>query len=304
VPAWEEKWHWRGIEQAANLHSILDPPEGFVATANDDLNPPNGPLVINLPMGSYRADRIRELLAGLERCTIDDMERIQNDLYSLQAERFMQMLEPLLPATFAGRMLRGWDCRYDTDSRGATLFETVYAGLLREVFGAGLFGLEAWDHLIENTALVADYYHLFDEAILGGDDIWFGDEGREGLILRVLDELLTEVDLGAIAPWGRWQQVVMKNIFFDGALPRWLGFDHGPVELPGNRATVVQGGIFTAHGRLTTFTPSWRFVTDLGSDTARTALAGGPSGRRLSRWYTTDIQRWLEGEYKTLKADS
>jgi len=93
---------------------------------------------------------------------------------------------------------------------------------------------------------------------------------------------------------------MMTNIFFDGALPRWLGFDRGPFELPGNRATVVQGGIFSAHGRRTTFTPSWRYVTDLGEDQAATALAGGPSGRRFSRWYATDVQRWLEGGYKTI----
>jgi len=103
-------------------------------------------------------------------------------------------------------------------------------------------------------------------------------------------------------PWGRRQQMVMKNIFFEGRLPAWLGFDHGPVELPGNRATVIQGGIFTSLDRQTTFTPSWRFITDLGDDSARTALAGGPSGRRFSRWYTTDIKRWLEGRYKTIEA--
>jgi penicillin amidase len=79
-----------------------------------------------------------------------------------------------------------------------------------------------------------------------------------------------------------------------------LGFDYGPVELPGNRATVVQGGIFISHDRQTTFTPSWRFLTDLGRDEALTALAGGPSGRRFSRWYTTDVQRWLAGKYKSL----
>ena len=85
-----------------------------------------------------------------------------------------------------------------------------------------------------------------------------------------------------------------------GPLPSFLGFDYGPIELEGNRATVVQGGIFTSHDRQTTFTPSWRFITDLGEDYALTALAGGPSGRRFSRWYTTDVQRWLTGTYKRL----
>ncbi len=300
VAAWEEKWHWRGTVPADRLHSILDPPEGFLATANNDLNPPGGPLVINLPMGSYRVDRIRELLSGCRDCTLDDMAGIQNDLYSLQAERFLELFRPLLPNTFAGRLLGGWDCRYDTASRGATLFEAVYSALLQEVFGRGLFGEAAWDHLTEETAIVADYYHLFDDAVFGGDRIWFGEEGREAVIGRVLADTLTEVDLFAIVPWGQRQRIIMRNIFFAGSLPSFLGFDHGPVELPGNRATVVQGGIFTSHDRQTTFTPSWRFLTDLGRDEALTALAGGPSGRRFSRWYTTDVQRWLTGRYKKL----
>ena len=303
VPAWEERWHWRGLVASDRLHSILNPPEGFLATANDDHNPPAGPMVINLPMGSYRADRIRSLLGECPTGSIDDMERIQTDLYSLQAERFMEILRPLLPDSFAGRLLRDWDCRYDRASRGATLFETVYHALLQEVFGRGLFGEEVWKTVVASTAILADYYHLFDNVLFGDDPAWFGDEGKDRVISRVLGEVLTEVSLEAITPWGRRQQIVMKNIFFDGRLPLWLGFDHGPIELQGNRATVVQGGVFTSHNRQTTFTPSWRFITDLADDHARTALAGGPSARRFSRWYTTDVARWLDGRYKVLSAD-
>ena len=303
VPAWEEQWRWRGIVPHDQLHSLLNPSEGFLATANNDLNPEDGPLVINLPMGSYRVDRIRALLSECEECTIEDMQRIQNDLYSLQAERFMSVLQPLLPETFAGRLLAGWDCCYDLKSRGATLFETVYHAILREVFGKGFLGEEVWDSTVSSTAIVADYYHLFDDVLLGDDPSWFGEEGQSELYKRVLGEVLTDVNLDAISPWGRHQQIMMKNIFFEGRLPRWVGFDHGPIELPGNRATVVQGGLFNAHNRQTTFTPSWRFITDLGEDRALTALAGGPSGRRFSRWYKTDIKRWLSGDYKTLSID-
>jgi penicillin amidase len=303
VPAWEEEWRWQGFIPSDQLRSELNPPEGFLATANDELNPDGGPLVINLSMGPYRADRIRELLGERETCSLEDMQRIQNDLLSLQAERFMSVLRPLLPESFAGRLLAGWDCRYNRESRGATLFENVYQALLREVFGKGLFGEEAWDATVSSTAIVADYYHLFDDVLLGDDPSWFGNEGLTGLFRRVLEEVLTEVSLDAMVPWGRRQQIMMKNVFFDGRLPSWLGFDHGPVELPGSRATIVQGGIFRSHGRETTFTPSWRFITDLGEDRALTALAGGPSGRRSSRWYKTDIERWLEGDYKVLEAE-
>jgi penicillin amidase len=303
VPAWEDRWRWDGLVPAEDLRSELNPPEGLLATANNDLNPEYGPLVINLPMGSYRVDRIKALLTESPIVTVEDMRRIQNDQYSLQAERLMSVLGPLLPESFAGRLLGGWDYSYDCQSRGATLFEAVYHALLREVFGKSLFGEEVWDATVSSTAIVADYYHLFDDILLGDDPAWFGDEGMVEMFKRVLEEVLTEVDLEAISPWGRRQQIMMKNIFFEGRLPGWLGFDHGPVELPGNRATIVQGGIFQSHGRQTTFTPSWRFITDLGEDRALTALAGGPSGRRFSKWYKTDIDRWLSGDYKVLQPE-
>jgi len=97
-------------------------------------------------------------------------------------------------------------------------------------------------------------------------------------------------------------------VFFGGRLPRpvnaVLGVDYGPIELPGGRSTIVQGQILRTHGRLTSFAPSYRSVTDLGNDRLYTVLAGGPSGTIRSALYTTDIERWLTFAYKELDCDS
>ena len=74
--------------------------------------------------------------------------------------------------------------------------------------------------MIDSTAVVADYYHLFDNVLLGSDSTWFGDEGRDGLFTRVLHEVLDEVDPAAIIPWGRRHQIMMTNIFFRRCLAR------------------------------------------------------------------------------------
>jgi len=301
VPAWREDLVWREMVDADRLLSVINPPDGIIATANNDLNNPDGPTAINLPMGSYRFDRISELLAGNDNHDVGSMKAIQNDLISLQAKRFLEIWRPLLPDTLAGRLLAGWDCSYDTESRGATLFEAVYHEVVARVCGDRLFGRDAWQALVDETAVFADYYHFFDAVLFDDDPFWWGDDGRETTLRTILAETLTEVDIYDVMPWGRRRKVEMNNIFFDGRLPGFLGFDRGPIELPGCRATVVQGGLFTAHGRTTTFAPSWRFITDLDTDTVHTALAGGPSGRRFSKWYTTDVERWLRGEYKTLE---
>ena len=300
VPAWEARFAWSGLAGEECLASAGNPPEGFLVTANEDRNQQGKPLSINMPMGAYRADRIRELLGAQQKLTLENMKSIQCDLYSKQAERFMPLLRPHVPDTPAGRRLLSWDLRYDRGSTGAPLFEAIYAALLREVFGGGLFGLAAWDFLVSETLLLVDYFHVFDEALLGDDPLWFGDEGREVLLGRVVGQVLRAADGEPPRTWGELRRVPMTNIFFGGKLPTFLGFDYGPVDLEGGRATVVQGGLFRFHGRAGTYAPTYRFVTDLGSDNAWTVLAGGPSGRRFSRYYSTDVEDWLAGRYKRL----
>ena len=300
APAWEERFAWNGWVRPQDLHSTLNPPDGYVATANQEINPPDGPTVVNLSMGPYRADRIRGVLEATPKTTIEDMKRLQLDLYSLQAEKLLAVLDDALPDTPATRALRAWDRRYDRSSRAATIFEELYSALLRRVFGGGFLGEAAWDALADTTCILGDFYHLFDNVLVGDDPAWFGTEGKRAIFRSVAHDVLTDLDPATVPTWGERQRLMMVNIFFLGALPSWLGFDRGPIELAGNRATVVQGGVINAYGRLTTFAPSWRMVTDLASKEAFTALPGGPSGSRFSRYYCNDLQRWLDGKYKLL----
>ena len=113
--------------------------------------------------------------------------------------------------------------------------------------------------------------------------------------------MLDGVDPASLPAWGETRRVFMRHLLFGGKLPAFLGFDRGPFPVVGGRATVVQGQVLHLAGRESSFCPSWRFVADLATDTAETALAGGPSDRRFSRWYATDVARWLAFERKTLK---
>ena len=78
---------------------------------------------------------------------------------------------------------------------------------------------------------------------------------------------MSEKALGASPEkWGNARKVIMKNILFDGKLPKFLGFDRGPITIIGNLATPHQGQIFESADRLTTFAPSLRMVTDMSTD--------------------------------------
>ena len=90
----------------------------------------------------------------------------------------------------------------------------------------------------------------------------------------------------------------MNNIFFDGKLPSFFGFDRSNIEIPGNRATVSQGAVYKAHGRTTSFCPSWRFVVSLESNECQAHLPGGLSDRRFSKNYQSDISNWENFHYR------
>lgn len=296
VPGWDPAFHWEGDADPATLRSERDPGCGFLVTANEHQATEDGPLSVNMHMGKDRAGRIADLLEGREDLTAEDMRAIQADLHSRQARRYMEVLRPLLPDTPAGRALDGWDLTYRTDAREPVLFEAVWRALLRETFGP-FFGPEVWEYTAAETSILVDFFHYFDDAFLGGDPAWFRGTTRKELCRRVLAEVLPAVPPGT---WGDVNRFAMTNVFFGGKLPGWMGFDVGPVAVPGNRATPCQGQVFRSHGRATSFVPSWRYVTDLAEDRAFTSLAGGPSGRRFSRWYAADVARWLGFEVKEL----
>jgi penicillin amidase len=296
MPGWDESFHWQGYLPREDNPSLYNPPEGFIVTANQDLNRYGRAPVINLCMASYRAERIAELLSASQELDAAYMQRMHYDLYSRQAEAFMHVIRPLLPDTPNGKLLKEWDLRYHSDSREATLFERVYLELVKIVFGQYGVGRQVMDYIMDETILFHDFYGNFDRLLLAEDSLWLGDNSREELI-----GLACERNLAAQpVPYGSWRKILMKNIFFAGKLPRFLGFDYGPVELIGSRATIPQGQIFKSMGRVATYSPTWKLVADFSEEGIRSVLAGGPSDRRFSKWYKSGIKDWLAANYKRI----
>ena len=298
LPGWESGNDWQGFVSPHELPRAMNPAAGFIVTANDDLNHLGQARPINLPMGPYRAERIAEVLATRHDWTVADVEQLQMDVVSPQAARFMAILRPLLPPGEHGDVLRAWDGRYDPDSRGAALFERFYRALLLEVFGR-LCGTDVVHFLTGETGILADFYLNFDRVLLDAGSVWFGDEGRDTVFARVASHALT----GTIDTWKDRQTLRMQHLVLGGRLPLWVGLDYGPIALRGGRATIHQGQIYRSGGRTTSFAPSYRLVTDLGESSARTCLAGGPSDRPFTRWYTSGIADWLAGRFKTLRPE-
>ena len=294
---WDEQFDPRGFNDPGDLPNVLNPPEGIIATANQDLNYLGRSNPINLAMGPYRADRIVQLLETGSELDVAYMKDMHYDLYSLQAERLMEVIGPLLPDTDNGRILKAWNLRYDADSTGAMLFESVYRAIIDVVFGDGGFGRDVVKYIFSETSLFNDYYANLDRILEKRSSAWFDGQTRENLFTQGIDAGL---DVNPV-PYGKTRSITLAHLLFGGQVPKFLGFDYGPLTLPGCRATIPQGQIFKNAGRLTTFSPSYRFIADLATDEIHTNLAGGPSDRRFSKWYVSDLKNWYEGNYKVLR---
>ncbi len=297
LPGWNKKNDWNGLESFTDLPRVVNPDDGFFVTANNDLNQYGNVKPINMPMGDYRAERITQLLNKNEKISVENIFQMHMDVYSIQAEKFMKILQPLLPETGNGKILMDWDFRYNPESAGAYLFEEFYKELYREVFGKNNLGIKVIDFLKEETGTFTDFYLNFDKILLMETSSWFNGQTREDIYKRSWEKILK------IEPkkWGDVQKVILKHIMFGGKLPVFLGFDRGPITIIGGRATIHQGQIYRSANRETTFAPGFRFITDFAKEEFFSSMAGGPSERRFSQWYVSGLDGWVKGEYKTLR---
>ena len=295
LPGWMSENDWQGYHEVADLPRSYNPKEGFIVTANNDLNHLGHVDPINIPMGAYRAERIRQLIELKDKIGIEDVKKMHFDTYSLEAELFMEIIRPLLPDTPNGKLLKEWDLCYETDSKGAYLFEMVYRTLYYEIFG-GVLGVDLVDFLQNKSGLFIDFYANFDAVLVSENSSWFQGRTRKEIYQKAVDTALkTEPK-----PWGDVNKITLTNILLGGKLPNFMGFDKGPFSLRGGRATIHQGQVYTSAGRDTSFAPSFRMITDMSEDVVYTNLAGGVSDRRFSSWYCNDFDNWLNGIYKKL----
>ncbi|ADD28897.1 penicillin acylase family protein [Meiothermus ruber] len=126
---------WKGYLPFERLPQVVNPKEGFVASANNRVLPHGGPDISSYTTEVFRAQRIRELILATPRANLEDMARWQGDTYSIIARELLPGLLALQPQSEAARRLqnavRNWDLRAELDSVGATAFAFYYREISR-----------------------------------------------------------------------------------------------------------------------------------------------------------------------------
>jgi len=134
---------WEGYLEPDQMPRLIDPPEGFIATANQRVTGRNGsPLIGHNFAHGYRAFRIRQRLAEQSRLRESDLNAIQQDTVSEFYEYYRRLaLSVLASATWSTEpelaeieaAVREWDGRMEPESVGIVLLVSWRASLAKAI---------------------------------------------------------------------------------------------------------------------------------------------------------------------------
>ena len=88
MPGWTDAYDWQGYIPFEELPTAFNPPEGYIATANNAVIGPDYPYTISLEWAyGNRAQRIEDMLANSTGdFTLSYMQQMQGDDMDLKAE--------------------------------------------------------------------------------------------------------------------------------------------------------------------------------------------------------------------------
>jgi penicillin amidase len=132
------RYEWSGYLPIQQLPGKLNPPEGYVATANNNLTPTNFPHrdAIGWTWAApSRAHRIEEVLSDGKRKSMVDFMALQADYLSIPARTLVPLLQNLSSPTDrteqALARLRRWDYKLDPSSVAASIY-VAWEGQLKQ----------------------------------------------------------------------------------------------------------------------------------------------------------------------------
>jgi penicillin amidase len=308
VPGWDGKHEWKGYVPFHALPMELNPAEGFIVTANNQVVGDQYPYTLGADTApGYRSARIRDLLTSRDRLSVRDMTRFQMDAYSANAEKLVpRLLDLRLETPFARQgqeMLRSWDFRQTAESGAAAYFSVVWRNLLELTFHDALpreqwpDGGERWFNVVR-TILDEPNSHWWDN-LATPTTVERRDDVLRDSMVRARDEL-TRIRSRSTSgwEWGNVHRLTLVNPTLGDTGMAIIDrlFNRGPVEVGGGGGLVNANAWDAAEGYEVTAVPSMRMVVDLADfDRSRWIQLSGSSGHAFHEHYDDQLPLWAEG---------
>ena len=316
VPGWDRSSEWSGFVPPARLPHMLDPPEGFVASANNKLTDDTYPYrITDLWEPPSRIVRLRSLLgrAG-EKFSVQDFGRMQNDSYSVFAEE----VNPYLLLAFgdtsgapvdvrrAYEYASNWHFRLTKEDIATTIFHQFLTRLMANTFRDEMGDSLYHDFVVLYTVPLRILTRMLHE----GTSPWFDDirtdtlETRDDQLRRSLREALDTLRIlrGADQSAWRWGDLHTVTLSHPFSLqkPLQILFSKGPYPAPGASTALVSGEFSWNDPFRVIVGASYRQIFDLRGD-SWSVLAGGQSGQVFHKHFDDQIPLWANGGYRVFR---
>jgi penicillin amidase len=302
------RYEWDGFLPINALPHEVNPPRGFVATANHYLFPNDyawKEAVHYTWADPYRASRISELLGSGRLFSVAETTRVQNDDLSLPARALVPLLRDLPLSSDASTRARdaliGWDFILDKNSVAAGTYAMWQRRVLANTRARLLPPALKGSGLSLPTKRVIDLLHAPDGR--------FGEQnptaGRDELLTRSLDEAVAELTKRFGPDMNGWKygqerfhHALIRHPLSDvvnaetqaklsvGPLPR--GGDGSTISATGNGDNQTSGGSF----KIIADTENWD--NSVGINTP------GQSGNPDDPHYRDLFALWARGQYFTV----
>ncbi len=286
---------WQGYVPQGEMPRVFDPPEGFLATANNRVIGTSFPHVVATEWaGTSRAGRITELLGDKSDWTPrEQSEWLQDEPFSRFHSQFSEAISTSIEWPWTSKLAHpaakklGRDIDASGDEGNATF---THLEIMRRTVRKRVLG-----RLLKETSVDPLKFHWYNEdawmlaAAEATPDPWkaagLGDKHA------FLDECLKEAKASPTwnKPWGEVNEVRMKHPFgLGGGILGWI-FNPKPARLSGSTKSI----------RVVSrdFGQSMRMVVDLADlDATRLVLPLGESGHLGSKHRLDQYEAWQKGD--------
>jgi penicillin amidase len=278
---------------------LVDPPEGYVLSANQKVEGPHYPYYLGWDYEEpFRGMMIRRRLAGKSKFSPQDMLRLQNDDYDLQAEYILPWLLKNIETDGlevgqreALARLRHWDHRARSGANEATLYKAWYASLKEELFKSK-YRLNKKDFYPKDMR-VAWLLKRVSENPKDSDARWVGSQSGDSLphiVSRAFRRAWSGLSRAygndpAAWTWKRYNAAAMPHV------ARLPGFGSDLLDMDGSADSVR--GNRGDHG------PVYKLVVALGDEPqAWIQVPGGNNGDPLAPDFERGVREWAQGKMR------
>lgn len=293
----------------------INPPWGFVYSANNQPDTVDGVLYPGYYYPKSRAGRIFELLSANKKFSAEDLKTIQLDVLSSMHVEVAREIATVLKSTSLDENetivlneLQNWD----GDHKAGTIAPSVYYNMLSQIVYLAMedeLGTTALKSL-QSTSIPKNTFHTFigNDSSPWWDDVRTNDkkETRQDIVLRATQKTvaLLQKNCGPKPDqwaWGKIHTLTHKHALNEAGLG--FMFNAGPFVVDGGSEVLnnLHFNLDTTGYFNVTGGPALRKVTDFGNiENGETISPSGQSGNVMSPHYKDQAEMFATGKYRKM----